>query len=283
MRLDSSQRLFPAILSPHPLPRVLVAAWISVLILLAATSRGSTLLTAWLFLAFLVARAGFRRLETRWRRAATGPEVGELAGKGAEDPGRVEGGDHDLTPKDEEARAVAAASDDVGANLDPAAKTSSGPTKARRARVRRRGQREPLPEPPSMTLIRVGPGRYIRAEDPVSVDVASPETMAQGEADGGEPIPPDPSPNANLEVGWDEEALPDSPGDDRQPEGVAVNGSREALESGSEDEARVDPASDAAGSESGGGRDCGVESGRDAHAAILPNLVSRQGIAESVR
>ncbi len=52
-------------------------------------------------------------------------------------------------------------------------------TRARRPRSRRRGRRAPLPETPAVTFVRVGPGRYVRAEEPAPAAVARPEATEE--------------------------------------------------------------------------------------------------------
>ena len=194
MRLVPIPQPLPTTTPPLPRSRIFAAAWFSLLVVLAATSWNRTWLAGWVVLGGLVMLARYRRLRTRSRPAATSPELADPVGDPAEGAGDRKGGDpaKGHAPVDQDTALAGTAA----AGSEPTTVTSPVPIRPPCARVRGRGQRGPLPDPPAMTLIRVGPGKYIRAEDPAPSDSSSAEALPQGEGDEEYRIPSDPAAQA---------------------------------------------------------------------------------------
>lgn len=217
MRPDPIAQLRPTATLPLLRSRIFAAAWFSLLVVLAATGWNRAGLAGWVVLGGVVMLARDRRLRARSRPAAASPELADPAGDPAEGAGDHKGGDpaKGHAPVDQDTALVGTAA----ASPEPKAVTSPVPSRPRRARARSRGQRGPLPDPPAMTLIRVGPGKYIRAADPSPSCSSSAEALPQGEGDEEYRIPSDPA----AQVG-EEGAILGPPGDDARvaPEGRAT-------------------------------------------------------------
>jgi hypothetical protein len=221
VRPDPIAQPRPTATPPLPRSRIFAAAWSSLLVVLAATGWNRAGLAGWVVLGGVVMLARDRQLRARSRLAAASPELADPAGDPAEGAGDHKGGDpaKGHAPVDQDTALAGPAATDP----EPEAVTSPVPSRPRRARARGRGQRGPLPDPPAMTLIRVGPGKYIRAEDPSPSCSPSAEALPQGEGDEEYRIPSDPATQAG-----EDGAIPAPPGEDARVSLEAAGRSPEA-------------------------------------------------------